>query len=230
MAGTGPRQPAPKPSMRPQLINLLGVSHPDKSWFAEQLAQGLQVRGVRARCLPDPCLEHWQQHEQGMPLEALAALETDALAQADHLRAAETLEHEVLLVLQPAANVWAMSQCLGAAQRDGREALAALSGSFMTLLLAAPPGAGQWHDVSGQISAHALEGHLRKAMFKQGVPYTPVWGQGSARVDQALAVVAHALDESSRLARSAAAPRWRWVCQDCDDGACEHESLRLLGR
>jgi hypothetical protein len=206
-----------------KLINLLGVSHPDKHWFAEQLAQGLVGRGLRVHCVPDPLAAP-------VSVAQCAALEVQALQTLDAQAQTGRAELDVLLLTQPAANLWGMRQCLGEAGPDDAAAVCALHGAFMNLLLAAPPGVGQWHDASGTINAHVLEGHLRRAMFKQGVSYTPVWGQGQARVDQALAVVAHALDEAQRLARGARVPRWRWVCQDCDDGGCEHESFRLLGR
>ena len=43
------------------------------------------------------------------------------------------------------------------------------------------------------------------------------------RLASALSVVEHLLDAPERAARTQGQPRWRWVCESCDDGDCEQQ-------
>ncbi|MBI2732116.1 MAG: hypothetical protein HYX44_02020, partial [Aquabacterium sp.] len=46
-----------------------------------------------------------------------------------------------------------------------------------------------------------------------------------ARVNHALSVIEHLLDEPARQQRNQGGTRWRWFCDNCDDGECEQHWL-----
>lgn len=213
-----------------RVINVLGVSHADKTHLAQQLAIDLRARGHEVLCLPDPWFDHWQLTGRVPEAEGILAM----LAQSHKARqdALGSLgERDALCVqVQPCLNLWAMSACLGYVVGDLASIQRDQQGDFMTLLLAAPSGPARAHDVSCGISASLLEDELRRALYRAELPYVPLWGEGAARQAQALMVIEHALDEPARLTRASRGPRWRWLCDNCDDGGCEHATLNLPGR
>jgi nicotinamide riboside kinase len=66
---------------------------------------------------------------------------------------------------------------------------------------------------------------IRSALQRTGLPYAVVAGQGIARIQHALSGIEHLLDTPARQARAASSPRWRWFCDNCDDGECEQHWL-----
>jgi hypothetical protein len=215
--------------MAARVIHLLGVSHPDKLWLADQLAQALRERGHQVLCLPDPWFEYWQRTGQRADASTLAEL-TQRMARPWGAACQSPSESSLVLVTQPWLNWWAMSTCMGLEAGDSAQAVADLAAGFMTLLLAAPVGGAVGPGgLSDGVHAHRLEDELRRVLYRAQQPYSPLWGEGQARLAQALMLIEHALDEPARLARAERGPRWRWLCETCDDGACEHASLNLLG-
>ncbi|MFM2112792.1 MAG: hypothetical protein RLZZ271_1452 [Pseudomonadota bacterium] len=67
-------------------------------------------------------------------------------------------------------------------------------------------------------------------------PHATVWGQGAARVQSALQSMASLLmqklgvDVSPLLADQGRlqGAGWKWVCERCSDGSCEHQLFRQL--
>lgn len=67
-------------------------------------------------------------------------------------------------------------------------------------------------------------------------PHATVWGQGQARLQSALQALARLLqrelcvDVSPLLADPSRleGAGWKWVCERCSDGACEHQLFRQL--
>lgn len=69
---------------------------------------------------------------------------------------------------------------------------------------------------------------VRDVLHGAGLPYAVVAGHGIARIEHALSLIDHLLDEPARQQRVNAngpAPRWRWFCDHCDDGECEQHWL-----
>ena len=62
---------------------------------------------------------------------------------------------------------------------------------------------------------------VRQTLIGHGLSFAVVSGQGPKRLASALSVVEHLLDAPERAARTQGQPRWRWVCESCDDGDCE---------
>lgn len=85
-----------------------------------------------------------------------------------------------------------------------------------------------------------VDNRVRALLTTHALPWSLVAGQGAARLAAAVNAVAPLLRDRpqpgtglfSRLADRDAADRaeaaaWRWVCETCDDAACEHEAFRL---
>lgn len=215
--------------MASRLIHLLGVPHFENASFAEQLVKGLRADGVDVTLAIDHWLNDWTVH--GNWPDSSRQQDIKALISSDLARVAIGNASSLMVIPHPLLNHWAMTHVFRLAavdqptsdlKHEAPEGLSELRMATLNLLLATPVVPGQWRDASGQACAHEVEDVLRKCMYQADIPYASIWGQGEARVTQALAVVRHALSAPTRTA-----PKWRWMCQDCDDGACEHEAFKL---
>lgn len=87
-----------------------------------------------------------------------------------------------------------------------------------------------------------VDNRVRSLLTAHALPWSLVAGQGAARLAAAVDAVAPLLRDRlqpstglfTRLAeRDAAglaeAAAWRWVCESCDDAACEHAAFQLRG-
>jgi nicotinamide riboside kinase len=70
-----------------------------------------------------------------------------------------------------------------------------------------------------------VDGLIRQALVSAHLPFSVVAGQGAHRLDQALLTVQQALSAAQRVQDNASRPKWRWVCDKCDDGDCEQHWL-----
>jgi len=74
-----------------------------------------------------------------------------------------------------------------------------------------------------------VDGLLRQALARSGIPYRVVYGQGHVRLDNALLALglpgedasARALREQSQFAINQG--RTAWQCNECSDPECEHK-------
>jgi ABC-type glutathione transport system ATPase component len=72
------------------------------------------------------------------------------------------------------------------------------------------------------------DGRIRAMLQDVGLSYAVVAGHGGARIEHALSLIDHLLDEGARQGRvqqGASMSRWRWFCDDCGDGDCEQHWL-----
>jgi hypothetical protein len=70
----------------------------------------------------------------------------------------------------------------------------------------------------------------REALAAAGWPHAVLHGDAVAQQAAALAVVLHAWARAQRGPESGSARKWRWVCEDCDDGDCEQHWLPGAGK
>jgi nicotinamide riboside kinase len=70
---------------------------------------------------------------------------------------------------------------------------------------------------------------VRRQLMDHGLPFSVVSGTGEARVRMALSAIEHVLTAPDRAERARLQPRWRWVCENCDDGECEQHWLPGAG-
>jgi nicotinamide riboside kinase len=100
------------------------------------------------------------------------------------------------------------------------------------------PWVADGHQRDGAHVRAPVDRLVRGLLLAHGLSWSVVHGEGDARLENALDALSPWLRSLpapraglfTRLQqREAAQPAWRWVCEDCDDPACEH-ALRAQGR
>jgi hypothetical protein len=93
-----------------------------------------------------------------------------------------------------------------------------------------PDHAGDRVDVAPAVPLIALliepaPMHWRAELDRRAWPYAILQSDQDSLLDQAAAVILHAWARAAQSEEERGAPRWRWVCADCDDGDCERHWL-----
>jgi nicotinamide riboside kinase len=205
------------------VIALLGAESTGKTTLARELTRILASRGLDAVMVPEAlrlfCDAHGRTpkpHEQvGIAAEQTRLIET--ARQSHRIVLADTT------ALMPAIYsdlLFADPSLYTQAEQDHQQQIG------MTLLtsldLAWTPD-GLQRD--GPHVREPVDALIRAALQSGGQPYALVAGVGIARVQHALSSIEHLLDAPARQARAASSPRWRWFCDNCDDGECEQHWL-----
>lgn len=122
---------------------------------------------------------------------------------------------------------------------DLGEALASAACSEAQCLSAwrAQPHSGRWlvcvllaTSPSGCAEAQASTHAWRLALADAAWPHAVLHGDESAQREAALAVVLHAWARWQAGPAPEPVRKWRWVCEDCDDGDCEQHWLPGAGK
>jgi hypothetical protein len=70
----------------------------------------------------------------------------------------------------------------------------------------------------------------RLALSEASWPHAVLHGDEAVQLEAALAVILHAWARWQRGPEQAPTRKWRWVCEDCDDGDCEQHWLPGAGQ
>ena len=62
---------------------------------------------------------------------------------------------------------------------------------------------------------------LRQILDDALIPYTVIYGTGSARADSAMRAI-HAIANTPNLSRPDTESAWNWHCDNCSDAQCEY--------
>jgi len=89
------------------------------------------------------------------------------------------------------------------------------------LMLLEPP------EVAADAVTRALMDALRIQLVTLGASFTCLTDLGDAGVSSAADAIRHALTVERRASEQQGRPRWRWVCDKCDDGDCEQHWLSV---
>lgn len=119
---------------------------------------------------------------------------------------------------QAAASSCGEAQCL-AAWRAGVQTDAS---PLCTLLVTSPQ--------EGDAESAAGTQVWRQALSEANWPHAVLHGDESAQQAAALAVVLHAWARRQRGPERGPMRKWRWICEDCDDGDCEQHWLPGAGK
>lgn len=214
--------------MSGQVITLLGAESTGKSTVATELARVLSSRGMDAVMVPEAlrlfCDQHGrtpQQHEQA----GIAAEQTRLIEQARH-------SHQLVLADTSALMIAVYSDYIFGDRSLYESALKAHASSDSTLLMSldlAWTADGFVRD--GVHVREPVDALIRAALQGAGLSYNVVAGHGIARIDHALSVIDHLLDAPARqIKQQGGALRWRWFCDNCDDGECEQHWLPRSGQ
>ncbi len=204
------------------VVALLGAESTGKTVLATELARVLQGRGVDAVMVPEAlrmfCDQHARTphpHEQA----AIAAEQTRCIAHAAQ-------QHQVVLADTTALMTAVYSEFVFGDTSLYAQALQDHARADITLLTSldlAWRSDGIQRD--GEHVREPVDTLIRTALQGAGMGYAVVAGQGISRVQNALTAIEHRLDAPARERRAASGTRWRWFCDNCDDGECEQHWL-----
>lgn len=201
------------------VIGLLGAESTGKTTLAAELGAALDGSGCRVAVVGEVLREFCerrgrtpQAHEQ----RAIAAEQThriDAAAQEHDLVIADTT---ALMIAVYSDHVFGDTALYADALRDHARC-------DLTLLTALDlPWQADGLQRDGPHVREPVDTRVRQALESAGLACSVVFGQGPARLANALAAL-----ERARQA-PAEATRWRWMCERCGDADCErHPRLRL---
>jgi len=216
---------------RALVIAVLGAESTGKSCLTQALAPRLTaLTGLACHVVPE-YLREWCEHHQRLPRESDQAHIAHTQAQ----RIAEAAQSAALVLADTTPLMTAVyhRHIFGSRALDA-EALAwqRQQVDFHLLMALDLPWQADGFLRDGPQVRAPVDAHLREHLIGAGLPFAVVAGQGEARTEAALDALSPLLRQRwptragglfSRLsAQEAAQPRWRALCSDCDDPACEH--------
>ncbi len=206
-------------------IALLGAESTGKTALAEALAGHFNAAGRTAAAVPEVLREWCVQHgREPRPQEQLAiAREQERRADAASARAQVVIaDTTALMVAIYAAMLYEDDPLYRFALESQRRYDATL-----VMGLDLPWVADGLHRQGPQVRED-VDGCLRAELARAAVPYRVIYGDGTQRLDSALA----ALDAPAKT--KTAPPRgdaaWVWSCEKCSDPECEHKLFSRMLR
>lgn len=205
------------------VIALLGAESTGKTTLAGELVAALSARGHDAVMVPEVLRQFCDEQGRTPFAHEQAAI---AAQQAHHM--AEAAARHALVVADTSPVMTAVYSDLLFAD-DGLYASAvaqhAREVAFTLLTGLDLPWVADGLQRDGPHVREPVDTRLRAVLADAGVPHAVVYGQGPARLAHALQCIEHLLDAPARAARQSRATRWRWFCENCDDGECEQHWL-----
>lgn len=212
-------------------IAILGAESTGKSWLVRALAEVLRARGHTVHAVPE-ALRLWCEREGRTP----QVHEQAAIAQAQANAVLACPPGTVLADTTPLMTAVYSEHFFGDAQLTA-SALAHQALYSRTLVmgldLAWQP---EWLR-EGPEGRLPIDGLLRERLQAAGLDFRVIYGQGLARLNNALLALGEAAeDEATWQARQSAqfalnAGRTPWLCETCSDPDCEHRLFTgLLAR
>jgi nicotinamide riboside kinase len=206
-------------------IALLGAESTGKSQLSRDLATALQARGYSA-ILVDEYLRSWCAQTGRTPL----AHEQVAIAQVQTARithVAQAQPHHTHLIADTTALLTAVySDLLFGDSTLYATALEAQRPFDLTLLMGLDlPWVADGLQRDGPQSRPPVDARLRTVLAQGQVPFQVVYGNGPARLRNALNAIDSIACSAGRTgagARFSPQTAWAWNCEKCSDPACEH--------
>jgi nicotinamide riboside kinase len=202
---------------------IVGAESTGKTTLARDLAEALKLDdGLNATMVPEFLREFCEDqgrtpypHEQA----DIARVQSERIATA-------ALSHRVVVTDTTALMTAVYSDYLFDDQTLYGQALADHAQASLTLLTALDlPWEADGLQRDGAHVREPVDALIREHLVQARLPFSVVAGQGAHRLQQALAAVRQALTAERRAQDNAQRPRWRWVCDKCDDGDCEQHWL-----
>jgi nicotinamide riboside kinase len=218
------------------VIALVGAESTGKTALAQALAVRLaRDTGLSVACVSEE-LREWCEREGRTP----RAEEQPGIAQAQQRRIeAAAAAHDLVVADTTPLMTAVYSELLFQDRSLHTQAADFQRRCAATLLTALDlPWVADGHQRDGAHVRAPVDRLVRGLLLAHGLSWSVVHGEGEKRLENALdalspwlrSVPAPRAGLFTRLQqREAAQPAWRWVCEDCDDPACEH-ALRAAGR
>lgn len=209
-------------STRALVIGIVGAESTGKTLLVKELGRTLRERGLQVVTVPE-ALRLFCDREGRTPRvdeqRAIAEEQTRCIAAAAQ-RGAIVLADTTALMTAVYSEVMFSDTSL----HD--QALAQHARCDLTLLTALDlPWVPDGIHRDGPQVREAVDTCLRRLLQQGGVPHALVMGKGLRRQANALSSIEHLLSAPTRSQRQAGGSRWRWFCDNCDDGECEQHWL-----
>lgn len=210
---------------RATVVAVTGAESTGKTTLVHELAGLLRAQGLRVAVVSEALRDFCEQHGR-----TPQAHEQAGLAYEQSRRIAEAaLGHDLVLADTTALTIAVYSDYIFGDLSLYPQAERDHAMTDLTLLTALDlPWVADGVQRDGAHVREPVDALIRQALLRSGQGFAVVQGQGAERTQHALSAVHH-LIEAPRRRQAEPAPRWRWVCADCDDGECERH-LRLLPR
>ncbi|RZL09500.1 MAG: ATPase [Rubrivivax sp.] len=203
---------------RGTVVAVVGAESTGKTTLVHELVVALRGRGLDAvvvtEALRDFCDRQGRtphMHEQA----GIAFEQSRRIAEAAGAHAIVLADTTALMIAVYSDHIFGDRSLYAQAEQD--HALADL-----TLLTSLDlPWVADGLQRDGPHVREPVDALIRRSLARTGTGFAVVQGDGGARVDHAMAAVQHLLEAPGRAARALSGPRWRWVCERCDDAACE---------
>lgn len=205
------------------VIALLGAESTGKTTLAQGLGAALAGRGERVAVVEEYLREFCAREGRTPRREeqhAIAAEQTRRIAEA-------AATHEVVVADTTALMIAVYSEHVFGDLGLYEQALAAHARSDLTLLTALDlPWQADGLQRDGPHVREPVDARVRAALARADLGCSVVFGQGEARLANALAAIERARTPESLRAEHRG--RWRWVCERCGDADCERHRLSAL--
>lgn len=201
------------------VITLLGAESTGKTTLAHQLGAALAARGERVAVVEE-YLREFCVREARMPRvdeqRGIAAEQTRRIA-------AAASSHDVVVADTSALMIAVYSEHVFGDTSLYDEALAAHARADLTLLTALDlPWQADGPIRDGPHVREPVDAKVRAALARASLAWAVLFGQGEARLGNALAAVQRARSPVD------ARQRWQWVCEHCGEAGCERHRLPPL--
>jgi nicotinamide riboside kinase len=204
------------------VVALLGAESTGKTTLARELGGALAARGERVAVVGEFLREFCDREGRTPRIDeqrGIAAEQTRRIAEA-------AATHDVVVADTTALMVAVYSDHVFGDLQLYDEALSAHARVDLTLLAALDlPWQADGHQRDGPHVRAPVDAKVRAALARASLDCSVVFGQGAARLANALAAVERARRPPADLPES---QRWRWVCERCGDAGCEHHRLAAL--
>lgn len=213
---------APNAPSRALVIGIVGAESTGKTLLVKELGRTLRERGLQVATVPEALRLFCDRHGRTPRVDeqrAIAEEQTRSIA-------AATERSNIVLADTTALMTAVYSEVIFGDTSLHKQGLAEHARCDLTLLTALDlPWEADGIIRDGPQVRVAVDTCLRRVLQQAGVPHALVMGKGLRRQANALSSIEHLLDAPARRQRQAGASRWRWFCDNCDDGECEQHWL-----
>ncbi|MFN3915719.1 MAG: AAA family ATPase [Aquabacterium sp.] len=205
-----------------RVIALLGAESTGKTSLSLALAKALSQQGRQVTVVPEG-LRQWCDLHGRTPRvdeqQAIAEAQTEAIERAAAVSEVVIADTTSLMTAVYSHLLFGdMGLYAPAIQAQRSVALTLLTGLDL-------PWVADGLQRDGAHVRGPVDAAVREVLLREGLPHAVIYGQGEHRVKQALAAVDACLLRVNVPRNTAPGPRWRWICERCDDGDCEQHWL-----